>query len=478
MVFNSPVFLFLFLPATIAVYFIVPKKLRGIRNFILLAASLGFYFYGEPKAIFLLLVSVTGNYLFALAIGVFRAGDVVDAVPRKSGAGVRRLFLIIAVVFNLCILGYFKYAGFFVANINAVAGTAFNIPDIALPLGISFFTFQGLSYVFDVYKRKVAANKNFFAVALYMTMFPSLISGPIARFGDILPQIINRDESVDKASAGIRRFIFGMAKKVLVADVIGALTAELLSVSSLGTADAWLGAAAYTLQIFLDFSGYSDMAIGMAQIFGFKLPENFDYPYTARSVTEFWRRWHMSLSSWFRDYVYIPLGGNRRGLLRQLLNIAVVWALTGLWHGAAWNFVLWGLYFALLLALEKLFLGKLLEKLPRFVGHLWSLLAIVVGWVIFSAPSVAAAFSWLGAMFTPIIGASSGARALFLLGEYKLELIAGVIISLPFAKFIAGRWGSCPWYMLARDISVCVLFLLCIARVAASTFVPFMYFKF
>ena len=290
-----------------------------------------------------------------------------------------------------------------------------------------------------------------------------------------------RDENAADINAGIRRFIVGLAKKVVVANAVGALSGEISAVppSSLSTGEAWLGAAAFSLQILFDFSGYSDMAIGLGRIFGFKFPENFNYPYVARSVTDFWRRWHISLSTWFRDYVYIPLGGNRHGLPRQLFNILVVWMLTGLWHGAAWNFVLWGLYFALLLIAEKLFLGKALDRLPRFAGHIYALLAVVVGWVIFNSPDFSTAFAWLAAMFTPTAGgAGAGAHALFLLGEYKAELAVSVLLCVPAAKALSDRFGNRPAYMLLRDVLTCALFMLCIACVVSSSFNPFIYFRF
>lgn len=472
MVFSSTVFLFLFLPAVLAAYFVVPKKFRTARNIVLLAFSLGFYFYGEPKAIAIMLASIAGNYLFALALDV-KTGTQVKAA--------RRAVLVASVVFNLAIIGYFKYAGFFVENLNLLLGGRLTVPQIAMPIGISFFTFQGMSYVFDVARGEVAAQRNILYVATYISLFPQLVAGPIVRYQTIADELTVRDENIAEISAGIRRFIIGLAKKLIIANSVGALADEIfaLPAASLSTGEVWLGAVAYSLQILFDFSGYSDMAIGLGHVFGFSFDENFNYPYTARSVTDFWRRWHISLSTWFRDYVYIPLGGNRRGLPRQLYNILVVWMLTGLWHGAAWNFVLWGLYFALLLIAEKLFLGRLLDRLPRVIGHIYALLAVVVGWIFFSAPDFQAAFAWLGAMFTPTAGAEGGAsHALLLLGEYKVELIAAIFLCVPFAKKLSEKFEGKLSYRLMRDALACALFLLCIARVVSSTFNPFIYFRF
>lgn len=472
MVFSSTVFLFLFLPAVLAAYFIVPKKFRRTRNFVLLFFSLGFYFYGEPKAIVIMLASIAGNYLFALAL------DVKSGTQDKAA---RRAILFASVVFNLAIIGYFKYAGFFVENLNLLLGGRLTVPQIAMPIGISFFTFQSMSYVFDVARGEVAAQRNILYVATYISLFPQLVAGPIVRYETIAGELTVRDENTEEISAGFRRFVVGLAKKLIIANSVGALADEIFSLpaASLSTGEVWLGAVAYSLQILFDFSGYSDMAIGLGHVFGFSFDENFNYPYIARSVTDFWRRWHISLSTWFRDYVYIPLGGNRRGLPRQLFNILVVWMLTGLWHGAAWNFVLWGLYFALLLIAEKLFLGRLLDKFPRFIGHIYALLAVVVGWIFFSAPDFSTAFVWLGAMFTPTAGVEgSAAHALTLLLEYKAELIAGAVLCVPFAKKLSEKFEDRLSYRLVRDALTCALFLLCIARVVSSTFNPFIYFRF
>ncbi len=472
MVFSSTVFLFLFLPAVLAVYFAVPKKFRAARNMVLLAFSLFFYFYGEPKAIVVMVASIVGNYLFALTL------DSETGLREKPA---RRAMTVLATIFNLAIIGYFKYAGFVVENLNLILGGRLTVPQIAMPIGISFFTFQGMSYVFDVAKGDVPAQRNVLYVATYISLFPQLVAGPIVRYQTIADELTSRDENLPEFSAGIRRFIIGLAKKLLVANSVGALATEIFALPAalLSTAEVWLGAVAYSLQILFDFSGYSDMAIGLGHVFGFAFDENFNYPYIARSVTDFWRRWHISLSTWFRDYVYIPLGGNRRSLRRQIFNILVVWMLTGLWHGAAWNFVLWGLYFALLLIAEKLFFGRLLERLPRAVGHIYTLLAVVVGWIFFTAPDFGTAFAWLGAMFTPTAGVEGGAaHALALLYEHKAELLLGAVLCVPVAKKLSMWFEDKLGYRLVRDVMTAALFVVCVARVVSSTFNPFIYFRF
>ena len=472
MVFSSTVFLFLFLPAVLAAYFVIPKKFRAARNMVLLISSLFFYFYGEPKAIVVMLGSITGNWLFALFL---------DSEKGLQGKSARRFIAALSTAFNLAIIGYFKYAGFIAENLNFIFGGRLAVPNIAMPIGISFFTFQGMSYVFDVVRGDVPAQRNILYVATYISLFPQLVAGPIVRYQTIAEALGNRDENLAEITAGIRRFIFGLAKKLLLANPAGALASEIfaLPAGSLSSAEVWLAAAAYSLQILFDFSGYSDMAIGLGHVFGFTFEENFNYPYTARSVTDYWRRWHISLSTWFRDYVYIPLGGNRRGLPRQIFNILIVWMLTGLWHGAAWNFVLWGLYFAVLLILEKLFLGKVLQRLPRAVGHAYTLLAVVIGWVFFTAPDFGTAFAWLGAMFVPTAGTAGGAQhALALLYENRFELVLGVLLSMPIAKAISAKFEGKLVYRVARDALCCLLFVLCTARVVSSTFNPFIYFRF
>ncbi len=465
MVFSSMFFLFLFLMATMAVYFLVPARRRRARNLVLLAASLFFYFFGEPAGILLMLASIAGNYLFARLL---------------AGGRRAKFWLAVSVVFNLAMLGTFKYADFFVANVNALTGLSLPVPGLAMPIGISFFTFQGMSYVFDVYARRVPAQRGIVHVATYISMFPQLVAGPIVRYETVAAELDVRHETLARAAEGARRFIYGLAKKMLLANAMGEIAAEVFAgnPAALDAPVAWVGALAYTFQIFFDFSGYSDMAIGLGHIFGFTFPENFDYPYVSRSITEFWRRWHMTLGTWFRDYVYIPLGGSRRGLARQILNILIVWTLTGLWHGAAWNFVVWGLYFALILAVEKLFLLKALSRAPRIVGHLYALVLIVLGWVLFNSPSLAHASGYLAALFRAPDTAQGIGQALYYLRQYLPEWCCCVLFSLPAAPWLRRRFEARAWYAPAVTAAALVLFLLSLLSVVSSSFNPFIYFRF
>ena len=350
MLFSSVPFLFYFLPAVLLVYFLVPKRAK---NGVLLLSSLVFYGWGEPRYLPVMLVSILQGYIFGRLIERFRD-------TRRA-----KLFLVLSVLLSLGTLAYFKYADFMIANLNALTGLSAPLLRLALPVGISFYTFQILSYTVDVYRGTVPAQRNFIDLAAYIAMFPQLIAGPIVRYSDIAVQLKTREHSVSEAASGARRFILGLAKKILLANLLGELVSSFRASADLSVLYYWLGAIAFTLQIYYDFSGYSDMAIGLGRIFGFRFPENFQYPYLSGSITEFWRRWHISLGSWFRDYLYIPLGGNRKGSARQLLNILLVWLATGLWHGAAWNFVLWGLLYAVLLTAEKLFLLRGLQNAAR-----------------------------------------------------------------------------------------------------------------
>jgi alginate O-acetyltransferase complex protein AlgI len=348
-----------------------------------------------------------------------------------------------------------------------------------MPIGISFFTFQGMSYVFDVYKKNTPAQKNLLNVATYISLFPQLVAGPIVRYETIAAELSHRTVTVEKFAAGLRRFIIGLGKKMLLGNALGELAAETFGVSAttLSAGSAWLGAFAYALHIYFDFSAYSDMAIGLGKMFGFSFCENFDHPYISRSVTEFWRRWHMSLSTWFRDYVYIPLGGNRKGLKRQLLNLLIVWMLTGLWHGAAWNFVLWGLYYALLLILEKLFLGKLLAALWRPLRHIYAMLAVLIGWVLFNADGLTHAGGYLGAMFGSGDG-SHAVSALFLLSQYKIELLLATLCALPCPARLKTAVDKNNMLSLLRDGALLVLLALSAVSIVNSSFNPFIYFRF
>lgn len=465
MVFSSMVFLFLFLMATMAAYFLVPARRRRARNLVLLAASLFFYFFGEPVGILLMLASIAGNYFAARALATGRH---------------EKTWLAAAIILNLAILGTFKYADFFVANINALTGLSLSLPGFAMPIGISFFTFQGLSYVLDVYRRRVPAQRDIRNVATYIAMFPQLVAGPIVRYETVAAELDDRRETLSRAADGARRFIYGLAKKMLLSNAMGEVANAVFATDSaaLSAPLAWVGAAAYTFQIFFDFAGYSDMAIGLGHIFGFTFPENFDYPYVSRSITEFWRRWHMSLGTWFRDYVYIPLGGSRRGTARQLFNIFVVWTLTGLWHGAAWNFVAWGLYFALLLTLEKLFLLQYLERVPRVFSHLYALFFIVLGWVLFNSPTLASAGGYMAALFRAPDSARETGQALYFLRQYLPEWTLCVLFSFPAAPQFRRRFAARAWYAPVVTLAATALFLLSLLSVVSSSFNPFIYFRF
>ncbi|MBC8535279.1 MBOAT family O-acyltransferase [Feifania hominis] len=474
MLFSSVNFIFLFLPALLAVYFAVPGRLRWLRNLLLLIASLGFYAYGEPKYVLVMLGSILLNYLFGLAVSRFdgRAG---------------KWWVAGAVVCNIGILAYFKYTTFFVGNLNRLFGLSVELWNIVMPIGISFFTFQGLSYVLDVYRGGAAAQRNPLNVALYVSLFPQLIAGPIVRYETVADEIRNRRETLDDFADGISRFVVGLAKKVLLANTIGQATDAAFAVPAgeLSAALAWLGAAAYAFQVYFDFSGYSDMAIGLGKMFGFHFLENFDYPYLSKSITEFWRRWHISLGTWFRDYVYIPLGGNRGGTARHLRNILVVWCLTGFWHGAAWNFLVWGLYFGVLLIGEKYLWGALLKRLPGAVQHLYALVLILVGWVLFRANDLPAAGAYLRAMFGFGAGGFLSGQALYVLLEYGAFFAVALVASLPVVPAVQrllDRRSACRAALFvryhARNLCLAGLFALSVVYLVSSTFNPFIYFRF
>lgn len=463
MVFSSVAFLFLFLPAALAGYFLLPKKARLLFLFLI---SLLFYGWGEPLYLLLMLFSIAMNY---------GAGIWMQKRPAKKKA-----VLVTAVVLNLGLLGVFKYTGLVVRTLaGIIPALAVQVPAIELPIGISFYTFQAMSYVIDVYRGDAATQRNPIAFGAYVTLFPQLIAGPIVRYKDIAGQLFKRTETVEKFYRGLRQFIIGLSKKLLLANAMGQLWDELSAApGEVGLLGAWAGILAYTFQIYFDFSGYSDMACGLGRMLGFTFMENFHYPYVAKSITDFWRRWHISLSTWFRDYVYIPLGGNRKGHLRQLLNIAVVWLLTGLWHGASWNFVLWGAYFAALLILEKAVLLKWLNRAPGFVGHAYALLFIVLGWALFYYTDFAQLGVFLRSLFVPgdagWISPEAGAWVLGFLPWMAVCAFA----SLPLGKRIYERIKALKC-MPAAEFAVCAgLLLLCIASLARQSYNPFIYFRF
>ena len=461
MVFSDLIFLFFFLPAVILVTKLSP---RSWRNGELLLFSLLFYAWGEPVYVFLMLAVIAVNYC---------AGLLVSRFPFETRPGGRKLALILAVAADLAILGYFKYAGFFVESLNSLAGKQFTVPQVVLPIGISFYIFQSMSYVIDVYREQVEPQYNPLTFGTYVALFPQLIAGPIVRYRDIADQLRERKETRARFAQGVVRFVYGLAKKVLIANQMG-LLADRMLLTETGTLSAWVGMAAYTLQIYFDFSGYSDMAIGLGRMLGFRFKENFAHPYVSRSITEFWKRWHISLSSWFREYVYIPLGGNRKGLARQCLNLLIVWMLTGLWHGASVNFVLWGLYYAVLLILEKLFLGRLTEGLPDGLRQLLTLLVVAFGWGIFYYTDLGLWITFVGRLFS---FRSDGAGTLRFAAAYlPIFLVACVAAGRGpknALKSLRDRGVYLPEILL-----LAVLFILSTAALVSQSYNPFIYFRF
>lgn len=467
MVFSSYSFLLLFLPLCLLLYFIVPQRLRSFRNAVLLLFSLVFYFFGEPKGIFVMLFIILLSYFCALLI------------TRGRSSNARKLWLAVSVIGSLGILCIYKYSGLAVSTLNKVLRTSLSVPDIIMPIGISFFTFQSMSYVIDVYRGDAPAQKNPAYVALYVVMFPQLIAGPIVRYNTVAAAIRQREETLDDVYAGIRRFVVGLAKKVLLANTFGTVSETLFDLTGRSALLAWIGAVFYALQIFYDFSGYSDMAIGLGRVFGFRFLENFNYPYISKSITEFWRRWHISLGTWFRDYLYIPLGGNRKGLPRQILNLLIVWGLTGFWHGAGWNFLLWGLYFAVILIVEKLLLLKVLEKLPAFFRHLYALLLILIGWVIFNCTSLSSLTVYLRDLFRfSAVSTADFGYLWYLCRQFWPELICGILFCLPVLPALKKRIAQKNWYAPVSSILLLLLLVLCILSLAGSSFNPFIYFRF
>ena len=470
MLFSSVTFIAFFLPLFLAAYYLVPKKLTQARNALLLLFSIVFYAWGGVGYLALIFASIAVNYLAGLFIG------------KLGQKGARRAVLVVCVVCNLALLGVFKYANF-VTSTLASWGLSITATSIALPIGISFYTFQGLSYVFDVYKGDAASAKNPLTVALYISLFPQLVAGPIVRYTDIERELSARTYSSEQFASGAVRFAMGFGKKLILANAVGEIADEVFSRTGtdlLTTPLAWLGAIAFSLQIYFDFSAYSDMAIGLGRMIGFHFNENFDYPYVSSSVTEFWRRWHISLSSWFRDYVYIPLGGNRRGVPRQIFNLFVVWALTGLWHGANWTFIVWGLYYGVLLIIEKFVLGKALGKVPRVIRHAVTLLLVIVGWVLFRSETLGGAWSYLRAMFGA--GGSGAAELVYLLREYAVELAISVVAVLPLKKTLLARMergGKTPaWAQIAVCVLALAVFALAYMKLVSGSFMPFIYFQF
>ncbi len=465
MLFSSTVFLLAFLPATLVVYFLVPQKHIKAKNLILLVASLIFYGWGEPKYILVMLASILFNYIMAIGIGKYRTKGL----------------LALCVAGNLGILGFFKYTNFVIETINGMFGGGLGLLNIALPIGISFYTFQTMSYVIDVYRGKVAVQKDFIALAAYVTLFPQLIAGPIVRYSDVMDQLEMRKTQAEQVTEGIRRFIIGLGKKILLANQVAVVWTAVSSSGEIGVLTAWMGALCFTFQIYFDFSGYSDMAIGLGKIFGFDYLENFNYPYISSSITEFWRRWHMSLSSWFKEYLYVPLGGNRKGLTRQIINIAIVWALTGLWHGASWNFLLWGVYYGILLIIEKAGLLEFLKK-HKVVGTIYTLVIVIIGWVFFSTEDMGQAFEYIKMMFGSG-GALIDNQFLYFANGRIWLFLACVVGSTPLPTMMAKQArenlkGKALFYNLIETAVLLVIFMLCISFLVSGSYNPFLYFRF
>ena len=487
MVFSSFVFLLAFLLIVLFLHYICPG--RG-RNVVLLVASLIFYAWGEPVYVLIMLFSTVFDYT---------NGILIEHFQKKNCPGKAKVVLIIDLCGNLGILGFFKYADFFIGNLNTITGAGLLLLHIALPIGISFYTFQTMSYTIDVYRKVVPAQHNILNFATYVTLFPQLIAGPIVQYKTVAKELAHRKVSLEDFSEGAFRFSIGLAKKVLLANQIGSLWDTISQLHQMSAATAWLGAIAYSFQIYFDFSGYSDMAIGLGRMFGFHFLENFNFPYMSKTITEFWRRWHISLSSWFREYVYIPLGGNRKGMARQLFNIMVVWMLTGLWHGANWNFVMWGVYYGILLMIEKLFLLKWLNKAPAWIGHIYSMFLVVIGWTIFAQTDMSQLTTYLKTMFgIGVRGVDSD--FFYFLSCNAVLLVLLVICSIDhrfwLKKLIARgsmknadgegeKEGSIyniavdsVRFTVAKSVIMLVLLIVSFAFLVGDSYNPFLYFRF
>lgn len=472
MVFSNLFFIYLFLPLNLILYYAVPNKTW--KNVVLLLFSLFFYSWGEPVWVFLLMLTAFLDYTWAKCIEYF---NLTGQQRRK------KIALIASLVFDLGMLGVFKYSGFVVENINLLTGLSLPVPQIALPIGISFYTFQTISYVLDVYRGQVAAQKRYYKYLMYLSSYHQLVAGPIVRYSDVAAEIENRTVSAQDFSEGITRFCLGLTKKVVVANVAGSLAGNYLDadLASLSVAGAWFGVLLYTLQIYYDFSAYSDMAIGLGRMFGFHYHQNFNYPYIAKSVTEFWRRWHISLSSFFRDYVYIPLGGKYR---HQIFNICVVWFLTGLWHGASWNFILWGVFYGALLIVEKLGLLKVLEKIPSVFSHLYLMFLTLIGWTIFYTTDLGKLGGYFGVMFGLSGNALSDPQLSITFMNNLFWLIAAVLFCMPITQLVK-RWaqaqrseGVRAGISIVNAIMNVMLLFVCTAMLVGDSYNPFLYFRF
>ena len=468
MLFSSIVFLFTFLPAVMILYYLLPVRFR---NVILLLASLVFYAWGEPVYLFLMLLSILFNYFSGL--------DIARNLQDKRAA---KRSLVFNLIINLAVLGFFKYEGFVLDTLNGILPVHISYHALPLPIGISFYTFQILSYIIDVYRGNVKVQTNLPNFALYVTMFPQLIAGPIVQYADVDEQLASREISRTKFGEGSMYFIRGLAKKVLLANTSGMIFTEVsgLAKDNIAVMTAWLGAFAYMFQIYFDFSGYSDMAIGLGKMFGFEFNMNFNYPYVSKSITEFWRRWHISLSSWFRDYVYIPLGGNRVSKIKHIRNLLIVWFLTGLWHGAAWNFVAWGLYYGVILIIEKYLLSPVLDRLPDVVRHIYSIVLVVIGWVLFFSSSFGQAADYIRVMFGAGVHGFADRESMYLLTSNLILWLILIFGSTPLVHFRyehmlrTKKWNT----TIINSVVYAALFIVCIAYLVTETYNPFLYFRF
>ena len=477
MIFSSISFLLFFLPMLLFFYFIVPKKFRELRNIVLLLFSFVFYSYGGPKFILLMVLSILINYMGGILVG------------RKVSRRIKKIYIIFFIMLNILVLIYFKYTGFFLEIINSLSFNI-SIPNIVLPIGISFYTFQGISYIIDVYRKEAKVQRNILRLALYISLFPQLVAGPIVRYTTIENEISKRNENIKGFSSGLIRFMFGFSKKMIIANIMGEIVDEifLMDINNMSFLTSWIGAIAYTAQIYFDFSAYSDMAIGLGKMFGFHFLENFNYPYISKSVTEFWRRWHISLSTWFRDYVYIPLGGNRDGKLKYIRNIIIVWFLTGMWHGASWNFILWGIWFCIFLLCEKFLWGNFLSKSNNFIKHIYTMFVVIISWVLFRCETLTQVIDYISVMFGFNYNQLISNDSIYYLIQYKFEFFIAFIFSMPiynifkevflrnrrirknnFFKFL---------YIWIPPIFSFVLFIFSYMKLVTGSFNPFIYFRF
>lgn len=461
MVFSSITFLFYFLPIVLVIYYITPKKYK---NVVLLIVSFLFYFYGEPKYIYIMTLLIICTYILGICMDRYKK--------------YKTLFLILSIVINIGTLIYFKYANFLIQNINLWLYKKIDFIYVVLPIGISFYVFQLISYIIDVYKEDTKVQKNILKLATYISLFPQLIAGPIVRYKDIEKQLEDRSHTFSKFSLGVRRFIIGLGKKVLISNVLGELCSKFLISYDNSVLFYWLYAIANMLQIYFDFSGYSDMAIGLGKMFGFEIFENFNYPYIASSIREFWKRWHISLSLWFRDYIYIPLGGNRVETLKWIRNILIVWILTGLWHGAAWNFIIWGLYFGILLIIEKVFLEKYFKKIPKIFSRIYTLITVMISFIIFSGENINVIMQNIGGLVGINTNSIVSLESIYYLKSYFIVIVLGIIGATPILKNIISKVNNQKLINILEPICLLCILVISTSYIVDSSFNPFLYFRF